>query len=146
MSAAALTGLFLVFRIDFALLWGLLAFVLGYIPNIGLILATVPAVILAFIQYGLGTALAVLGLAIILNAAVDNIVIPRFISRTSQLPLVIVFLSFIFWGWMFGLLGAIIATQATLLIRALLNSVPETRGLAQLMTLDPQASASEVPP
>jgi predicted PurR-regulated permease PerM len=145
LSAAALTGLFILFRIDFAFLWGLLAFVLGYIPNIGLILATVPAVILAFIQYGLGTAVVVLTLAIILNAAVDNFVIPRFISRTSQLPIVIVFLSFIFWGWMFGLLGAIIATQATLLIRALLNSVPETRALAQLMTVESRTTASEGP-
>jgi predicted PurR-regulated permease PerM len=138
MSAAVLTALFVVFRIDFALLWGLLAFVLGYIPNIGLILACLPAVILAFIQYGVGTAFVVLGLVIVLNAAVDNIVIPRFISRTSELPMVIVFLSFVFWGWMFGLLGAIIATQATLLVRALLDGVPETRGIAQLMTIEPR--------
>lgn len=142
MSAVVLTGLFLAFRIDFALLWGLLAFVLGYIPNIGLILACLPAVILAFIQYGVGTALVVLGIAIVLNAAVDNIVIPRFISSTSELPMVIVFLSFIFWGWMFGLLGAIIATQATLLIRALLDGVPETRPLAQLMTIGQHTSRS----
>ena len=140
MTAAVLTGLFLVFRIDFALLWGLLAFVLGYIPNIGLILACLPAVILAFIQYGPGTALAVLGFAIVLNAAVDNVVTPRFISRSSELPMVIVFLGFIFWGWMFGLLGAMVSTQATLLIRAVLDGVPETRGLAQLMTIEPRTS------
>jgi predicted PurR-regulated permease PerM len=142
MTAAVLTGLFVAFRIDFALLWGLLALVLGYIPNIGLILACLPAVMLAFIQYGLGTALVVLFIAIVLNAAVDNIVIPRFITRTSELPMVIVFLSFIFWGWMFGLLGAMISTQATLLIRALLDGVPETRGLAQLMTIEPRPSRS----
>lgn len=136
MSAVVLTVLFVVFRIDFAFLWGLLAFVLGYIPNIGLILACLPAVTLAFIQYGAGTALAVLVFAIIINASVDNIVIPRFIARTSQLPMVIVFLGFIFWGWMFGLLGAIISTQATLLIRTLLDALPETRGLTQLMTIE----------
>lgn len=140
MSAAALTVLFLAFRIDFAFLWGLLAFVLGYIPQIGLLLACLPAVTLAFIQYGVNTALIVLGCAIVLNAAVDNVVIPRFISRASELPTVIVFLSFIFWGWMFGLFGAMISTQATLLIRTLLDSVPETRGLAQLMTAEPRAT------
>ena len=134
MSAEVLTSIFVAFRIDFALLWGLLAFVLGYIPNIGLILACLPAVALAFIQYGLGTALVVLGCAIVLNAAVDNIVIPRFISSRAELPIVIVFLSFIFWGWMFGLLGAIISTPATLMVRAVLDGLPETRGLAQLMT------------
>jgi len=138
MSAAVLTTVFAAFRIDFALLWGLLAFVLGYIPNIGLILACLPAVALAFIQYGLGTALVVLGIAIVLNAAVDNIVIPRFISSRAELPMVIVFLSFVFWGWMFGLLGAIISTPATLMIRAVLDALPETRGLAQLMTTEPR--------
>jgi predicted PurR-regulated permease PerM len=142
LTAVVLTGLFLVFRIDFATLWGLLAFVLGYIPNIGLILACLPAVILAFIQYGIGTALVVLSIAVVLNAAVDNLVIPRFISRASELPMVMVFLSFIFWGWMFGLLGAIIATQATLGVRALLDGVPETRGLARLMTIEPERSRS----
>jgi AI-2 transport protein TqsA len=146
MSAIVLTGLFVVFRIDFALLWGLLAFVLGYIPNIGLILACLPAVVLAFIQYDAGTALVVFGFAIVLNASVDNIVIPRFITRTSELPMVVVFMSFIFWGWMFGILGAMISTQATLLIRSILDGVPETRPLAQLMTVAPRPSRSrEVP-
>ena len=140
-TAAVLTGLFAVFRIDFAVLWGLLAYVLGFIPNIGLFLACVPAVVLAFIQYGVGTALTVAVLAVILNAAVDNLVIPRFISRTSALPMVIVFLGFIFWGWMFGLLGAIISTPATILIRTLLDSAPQTRGLAQLMTIEPRTRA-----
>ena len=145
-SAAVLTGLFALFRIDFPLLWGLLAFALGYIPNIGLILACLPAVILAFIQYGLGTALVVLVCAIVLNAAVDNIVVPRFISRATELPMVIVFLGFVFWGWMFGLLGVIISTQATLLIRALLDAVPETRGLAHLMTIEPRKPTRDARP
>ena len=89
---------------------------------------------LASIQYGLGTAL------VVLNAAVDNIVIPRFISSRAELPRVIVFMSFIFWGWMFGLLGAIISTPATLLIRAMLDGLPETRGVAQLMTTESRTS------
>ena len=143
LTAAVLTGLFLVFRIDFAVLWGMLAFVLGFIPNFGLILACIPAVILAFAQYGIGTAVAVVFFAIILNACVDNIVIPRFISRKSELPIVMVFLGFVFWSWMFGLLGAIISTSATILIRTLLDSLPETRGLAQLMTNEPPAVGSE---
>jgi predicted PurR-regulated permease PerM len=143
LSGIVLGTLFLLFRIDFALLWGMLAFVLGYIPNIGLILACLPAVILAFIQYGIGTALVVLGFVIILNAAVDNIVIPRFIQRSSQLPMVIVFIGFVFWGWMFGLLGAIISTQATLGVRALLDAKPETRALAQLMRADPAPKPSK---
>jgi predicted PurR-regulated permease PerM len=136
LSAVVLTCLFLLYRIDFALLWGMLALVLGYIPNIGLILACLPAVMLAFIQYGLGTAIVVLAFTIILNAAVDNIVIPKFIARSSELPMVIVFMGFVFWGWMFGLLGAMISTQATLLVRELLDAMPETRGLAQLMRVD----------
>ncbi len=62
LSAVAITVELLLFRVDLALLWGFLAFVLGYIPNVGLIIAILPAVIIAFILYGVGTALVILAI------------------------------------------------------------------------------------
>src|SRR6266487_3272364 len=77
LSATALTVEFLLFRVDGAFLWGFLAFVLGFIPNVGLIIACLPAVAIAFILDGWGTALVILVIGIILNAAMDNAVTPR---------------------------------------------------------------------
>jgi AI-2 transport protein TqsA len=136
LTAIALTVEFVVFRIDFAFLWGMLAFVLGYIPYVGLIIASVPAVILAFILHGTGLAVVVLLIAVILNAAMDNAVTPRFVSTRSQVPMIITVVSFFFWTWLIGPMGAIFAIPATLLVRTLLEWRPETQGLALLMTTE----------
>jgi predicted PurR-regulated permease PerM len=69
---------------------GFLAFILGYIPNVGLIIATLPAVIIAFILYGWGTALAILAIGIALNAAMDNAVTPRIMGKGLNLPILLV--------------------------------------------------------
>ena len=81
LSAAALTVEFLLFRIDGAFLWGFLAFILGFIPNVGLIIACLPAVAIAFILYGWGTALVILVIGIILNTTMDNAVTPRIYGK-----------------------------------------------------------------
>ncbi len=134
LTALALTAEFVLFRIDFAFLWGMLALVLGYIPYIGLVIASVPAIILAFIQHGIGLALIVLLIAVILNAVMDNAVTPRFVSERSQMPMIVASMSFFFWAWLMGPLGAIFAIPATLLLRAVLDGRRETRPLGQLMT------------
>jgi predicted PurR-regulated permease PerM len=134
LSAVVLTVEFLAFRIDFALLWGFLAFILGFIPNVGLIIACLPAIVLALILHGPGTAAVVLILGIILNAAMDNAVTPRFMSSGLQLPVLVSFLSFLFWTWVFGFLGALLAIPATLFLRALLSGNHETRLAADLLS------------
>lgn len=85
LSAVAITVELLLFRVDFAVLWGFLAFILGFIPNVGLIIACLPAIIIAFILYGWGTALAVLAIGIALNAAMDNVVTPRIMGKGLNL-------------------------------------------------------------
>jgi AI-2 transport protein TqsA len=134
LSATALTLEFLLFRVDGAFLWGFLAFILGYIPNVGLIIACLPAVIIAFILYGWGTALVILIIGIILNAAMDNAVTPRIMGKGLNLPILLVFLSFLFWSWVFGFLGALIAIPATLFVKTLLQGRQETRFLVVLLS------------
>src|SRR5437763_11176895 len=114
LSATALTVEFLLFRVDGAFLWGFLAFILGYIPNVGLIIACLPAVIIAFILYGWGTAVVILIIGIILNAAMDNAVTPRIMGKGLNLPILLVFL---FWSWGFGFSGALIAIRPTLFVK-----------------------------
>jgi AI-2 transport protein TqsA len=134
LSAVAITVVLLLFRVDLAVLWGFLAFVLGFIPNVGLIIAILPAVIIAFILYGLGTALVILALVIILNAAMDNAVTPRIMGKGLNLPILLVFLSFLFWSWVFGFVGALLAIPATLFVKTLLQGRQETRFLVVLLS------------
>jgi AI-2 transport protein TqsA len=134
LSATALTVEFLLFRVDGAFLWGFLAFILGFIPNVGLIIACVPAIIIAFILYGWGTALAILAIGIALNAAMDNAVTPRIMGKGLNVPILLVFLSFLFWSWVFGFLGALIAIPATLFVKTLLQGRQETRFLVVLLS------------
>ncbi len=134
LSAVAITAVLLIFRVDFAILWGFLAFILGYIPNVGLIIAILPAIIIAFILYGLGTALAILALVIILNAAMDNAVTPRIMGKGLNLPILLVFLSFLWWSWVFGFVGALLAIPATLLVKTLLQGRQETHFLVVLLS------------
>jgi len=134
LSAVAITAVLLLFRVDGAFLWGFLAFILGYIPNVGLILAVIPAVIIAFILYGFWTAFVILILVIILNATMDNAVTPRIYGKGLNLPILLVFLSFLFWSWVFGFLGALIAIPATLLVKTLLEGRQETQFLVVLLS------------
>ena len=134
LSAVALTAEFLLFRIDGAFLWGFLAFILGFIPNVGLIIACLPAVVIAFILYGWGTALVILVIGIILNATMDNAVTPRIYGKGLNLPVLLVFTSFLFWSWVFGFVGALLAIPATLLVKALLQGRQETRFLVVLLS------------
>jgi predicted PurR-regulated permease PerM len=144
-SAIAILAVLLVFGIDFAYLWAFLAFFLGYIPMIGLLIACVPAVFLAFIQYGIGTALVVLLLIIVLNAAMDNFVTPRFMGDRLNMPMVFIMIGFLFWGWIYGPLGALLAVPLTLLVRVLLESSQATRLHAGLMTSVEEPEIEEAP-
>jgi AI-2 transport protein TqsA len=145
LSAVALTVEFLLFRIDGAFLWGFLAFILGFIPNVGLIIACLPAVVIAFILYGWGTALVILVIGIILNATMDNAVTPRIYGKGLNLPVLLVFVSFLIWSWVFGFVGALLAIPATLFVKALLQGRQETRFLVVLLSGQDNGEAGIVP-
>src|SRR6266568_8574735 len=145
LSATALTVEFLLFRVDGAVLLAFLAFILGYIPNVGLIIACLPAVVIAFILYGWGTALVILVIGIILNAAMDNAVTPRIYGKGLNLPVLLVFTSFLFWSWVFGFVGALLAIPATLFVKALLQGRQETRFLVVLLSGQDDSEAGSVP-
>lgn len=133
-SASIVTILFLIMRIDFALLWGVLTFLMAYIPNIGIIISSIPPVILAFIQYGPWGALIVIGVIVSLNIIMDSIVTPRFMGKGLEIPASIVFLSFIFWSYVFGLLGAFLALPITLAIRSALLRNKKTKYVGDLLS------------
>lgn len=134
LSGLVTTIIFIWLGIDLAPLWGVLVFFLAYIPNIGIILASIPPVILAFILYGWQTALLTIGLISLLNFVMDNVFTPRFMGETLKLPTIVVFLSFMFWTWIFGPIGAFISLPLTLAIRGLLATSSQSAFIAHLLT------------
>lgn len=130
LSAIGITIILLLFKVDFAFLWGFLAFILAFIPDIGLVLAVLPAVLIALLLYGPLTALLMVAIVVLVNITMDNLVTPRFMGAGLNLPMLAIFLSFLIWSWILGFLGALLAVPATLLLRTLLRSREETRHLA----------------
>jgi len=122
-----------VLGIDFPFLWGLLAFVLNYIPNLGSIIAGAPAVLLGFIQFGLGRALvAALGYVVI-NLVFGTLLEPKLLGRRLGLSTLAVFLSLVFWGWVWGPVGMVLSVPLTMIMKIALESNDSTRWLAVLI-------------
>ena len=128
--AAAWTA---VLGVDYPLLWGLLAFALNYVPNIGSIIAAVPAVLLALVQLGLFEALMTAGGYVAVNLVMGNVVEPRFMGRGLGLSTLVVFLSLLFWGWVLGPVGMLLSVPLTITAKIALDSRKETRWIAILL-------------
>ncbi len=130
--------------IDFALLWGLLAFLLNFIPNLGSIIAAIPAIMMAFLQFGVSGALLTSGIFLATNMIIGNFIEPRVMGRRMNLSPLIVFMSLIFWGWLWGPLGMLLSVPLTMVLRILLEGSPATKPFATLMAGTENKSALEV--
>ncbi len=123
-----------VMQVDHFLLWAVLAFMLNYIPNIGSIIAALPAVLIAFVQYGFASAgLAALGFVLV-NTIMGNLIEPRLMGRGMGLSTLVVFLSLIFWGWLLGTVGMLLSVPLTMVVKIALESRSESRWLAILLS------------
>ncbi len=110
-----------------ALLWGVLTFLLGYIPFFGLIIAAVPAIFFAWLQFGMPGAVAVIAVVCILNLIVENPLYSYLAARRFEMPALIVIASVIFWGWLLGLVGMLFAIPITLLVMLVFQLCDELR-------------------
>jgi len=119
--------------VDFPLLWGLLAFFLNYIPTLGMFIATIPPVVVALIQFGPGSAILVLAGYLVINFTLGNFVEPRIMGRALGLSPLVVFLSMVFWGLLWGPIGALVAVPLTMVIKILLASTEDLRWAAVLL-------------
>ncbi len=127
-------AVFLMFLgVDYALLWGLLAWFMGYIPSIGFMIALVPPVLMAYVQYGLQTALVVLVGYILINGGVQNFIQPKLMGQGLRISPVVVFVSLFVWGFLLGGIGAIVAVPLTLLVLIIMENFEGTRTVAVLM-------------
>jgi AI-2 transport protein TqsA len=147
-TAAGVTILLLVLRVDFPLMWGILAFFLSFIPWIGLPLAVAPAVVLALAEHGLTSALLVIAGVIVINVLAENALSPMLMGRGLSISPTVLFLGFIFWAWLLGGPGAFLAAPLTIFLILMLDTFPETRWLANVMGMggpDPEAPDPEEP-
>lgn len=122
--------------VDFYLLWGLTAFLLNYVPNIGSLIAAVPAVILTILQLGLPQAGAVAIGYVSINLVMGNVVEPKFMGKGLGLSTLIVFLSLIFWGWLLGLVGMLLAVPLTMIVKIGLETIDANNWLSILISSD----------
>ena len=121
------------FGLDFPLLWGLLAFLFNYVPSIGSLLAAIPAVVLALVQLGFFQATMIgVGYAVI-NVAIGGIIEPRVVGRGLGLSTLVVFLSLVFWGWVFGPVGMLLSVPLTMTAKIALESSDRTAPIAVLL-------------
>ena len=123
-----------IFGIHYAILWGLIAFSLNFIPNIGSIIAAVPAIIMAIVQYNFTVAFFVMLSYLVVNILIGSIIEPRILGRGLGLSTLIVFLSLIFWGWLLGPIGMLLSVPLTIMIKIALDTQPNTKWIATLLS------------
>ena len=122
--------------VDYALLWGVVAFLFNYIPNIGSIIAAIPAVSLALIQFGPAGAGGTAALYFGTNMVMGNVIEPRFMGKGLGLSTLVVFLSLIFWGWLLGSVGMLLSVPLTMIVKIGLESSKGGNWLAYLLADD----------
>lgn len=119
--------------LDFPVFWGLAAFLLNFIPTLGSIIAAVPASVFAWIQFGWGRALLVLIGYLVINVLLGNILEPRWMGRRFGLSALVVLLSLLFWGWVWGPLGMLLSVPLTRMAKIIFEHTPGMRWLAILL-------------
>jgi predicted PurR-regulated permease PerM len=123
-----------------AAMWGLLAFVTNYVPNIGFVLGVMPPALLGLLAGGWSELIAIVVVYSLLNFVVQTLVQPRFIGDSVGLSMTVTFIALLFWSWVLGALGALLAIPLTLLVKALLVDVdPRGHWLDTLLREEPRA-------
>jgi len=117
------TGLLYLLAIPVPLLWGMLAFITNYIPNIGFVIGVVPPAILGLLENGATGLLSVLVGYSAINVVIQSFIQPKFVGDAVGLSTSMTFISLVFWAWVFGALGALLAIPLSLLTKALLVDV-----------------------
>ena len=127
------TSFLWVLGVDFPILWGLLAFLLNYVPTIGSIIAAIPPLLLALIQISPAAAGAVGAGFVVINLIMGNAIEPRFMGKGLGLSTLVVFLSLVVWGWVLGPVGMLLSVPLTMTVKIALEANPNTQWLAHLL-------------
>ncbi|MBN2364981.1 MAG: AI-2E family transporter [Calditrichaeota bacterium] len=133
-TGIAVALLLLLLGVEYPLLWGLLAFVLNFIPNIGSIIAAIPAILLSLVLQGYSTALLVTAGYLLINFIFGTFLEPKMLGEGLGLSTLIVFLSLLFWGWVLGPVGMLLSVPLTMIVKIGLENFEDTRWIAVLLS------------
>lgn len=136
LTGTLVTIVLLLFDVEFALVWGVLAFLLNFIPNIGSFIATILPLAIAFFQYN-DRLILLLWIAITLVAiqfTVGNIIDPRIVGRSLNLSPLVVLFSLIFWGWLWGIIGMFLAVPLAVIAKIVFENIDSLRFISVLMS------------
>jgi AI-2 transport protein TqsA len=135
--AGVLTALWLfILGVDYPVLWGFLAFLLHFIPSVGSVIAAIPAVLVALIQLGGGSALMTAAGYLVIGTVIGNIIEPKIMGRRLGLSTLVVFLSLVVWGSLLGVIGALLCVPLTMTLKLACETNEETRWIAVLLGPD----------
>lgn len=121
------------FAVDFPLLWGLVAFLFNYVPAIGSIVAAIPPVVLALILHGFWPGVGVLACYLVINFTIGNFLEPIFMGERFGLSTVVVISSVLFWGFIWGPVGMLLAVPLTMIVKVMLDNSAEFRWISALI-------------
>ncbi|WP_020587638.1 AI-2E family transporter [Desulfobacter curvatus] len=126
--------------LDFSILWAVLSFILNFVPTIGSLIASIPAILLALVQlgpvYAFGTAL----LFLFVNTVVGTIAEPRIMGERVGLSSIVVLLSLIFWGWVLGPMGMLLSVPLTMTVKIALSENESTQWISILLAPNSELS------
>ena len=134
LTGVAVTLALLAFGIQYAVLWGVLAFLLNFIPVIGSLLAAIPPLLLALFYKDLSVVLWLAALYVLINTLVSNVIEPKIMGDGLGLSPAVIFFSLILWGWVFGTVGMFLAVPLTMTLKIALDSHPDTRWVGILLS------------
>jgi predicted PurR-regulated permease PerM len=122
------------YGIDFAIVWGLLTFILYYIPNIGSLIATLAPIIVSLLEYGFGfTTISLAVLLVVSHNVIGNLIEPHYLGKQMDLSPVFVLFSLIFWGWIWGIVGMFLAVPIAASMKILFSNIEPLKPIAILM-------------
>jgi len=142
-TGAFITVWLTVLGVEHAILWGLIAFLFNFVPNIGSIIAAVPAVLLALVQLGVDAALLTALGFVVVNIVMGNVIEPKFMGKGVGLSTLVVFLSLVIWGWVLGPVGMLLSVPLTMIVKFACEAKEETQWIAVLLGPDIAATTEK---
>lgn len=141
-ASSAVTALFVglwlwAVGVDLPVLWGLVAFLLNFVPTIGSIIAALPPLLVALLMDGVGTAVLVAAGYTVINFSIGNFIEPRILGRAVGLSPLVVVLSVLFWGFVLGPAGALLSVPLTVAVKIVLDGYEDLRWVAVLLGPSP---------